>query len=86
MRGPEAFSNNRKLDLAGNAFNGFIVVALCTSLMACTDWQLARSARHDHEDVDGEIGEEGTGEEESEESEGADDEDNVKGSEDFSDA
>ncbi len=58
------FSATQKVDLAGNAFCGYVVTALCTSLMACVDWDLCFSAKMIPEEVADEQEEEEEGSEE----------------------
>jgi hypothetical protein len=59
MKNPSKWINSQKIDLAGNAFCGYVCTALCMTLMGTVDWDVALSAKS--------VGVDGEGEEEEEE-------------------
>lgn len=74
MTNVSTYSNYNKLDLAGNAFCGYILTALCTSMFACVDWDQVMAANEEPQS-----GEEGS----EEEAEKASDEVVTEGEEEF---
>jgi hypothetical protein len=65
-----AFSNVQLIDLAGNAFNGFVCLAVVIAVVGCTPWALLpsnpRGQRQQHRQgegdrVDGDEGYESSG-------------------------
>jgi hypothetical protein len=40
------FSNSQLLDLAGNAFNGYVVMSLALALFTCVEWASWLDAQH----------------------------------------
>ena len=78
---PKSYTNNTKIDLAGNAFCGYVVSAVCLSLMGFVDWDVAVSARG--RPCDSDEGEDGAEEEAAESEESADNEGHEEGEEEW---